>query len=310
MEFKIKYLTSYASLLNQYFLNLNFREVVSDVVSTGDTRGLMILLITCMVIKPQEFIPANIESISGDLFERAVEYMQSDEFEDIYKRISQIDTIPKLSFQQMRQIKTEYMDVFCRPEILSQLTNSARIMASWLDAILEFTVLKHEALILTVKKQNILQKIKNISIEWPRKKQFIERAYKILLFTKRVKLEINITMFYLKKNNLYDFMDKSKMEHNKVYLKIKEIENRENMIAQKKKEIEQINQNDQAFGSPDPGRIEGLINEINNEARHTAESQQQTEINEELPSAGTQTEVHQPQWQEHQQEEQEEQEHV
>jgi hypothetical protein len=71
-------------------------------------------------------------------------------------------------------------------------------MASWLDAILEFTVLKHEALILTVKKQNILQKIKNISIEWPKKKQFIERAYKILLFTKRVKPEINLTMQYLK----------------------------------------------------------------------------------------------------------------
>ena len=117
----------------------------------------------------------------------------------------------------MRIIKTEYIDRFCTPNTLSDLTNSARLLASWLDAILEFTVLKHEALILTVKKQNILTKIKSISIEWPKRKQFIERAYKILLFTKRVRPEINLTLQYLRENNLYDFMGKDKMENNKVY---------------------------------------------------------------------------------------------
>lgn len=46
MEFKVKYLTSYAALLRQYFVNLNFTEIVNDVVNGGDTRGLVILLIT------------------------------------------------------------------------------------------------------------------------------------------------------------------------------------------------------------------------------------------------------------------------
>lgn len=86
---------------------------------------------------------------------------------------------------------------------------------------------------MTVKKKNSL-----INSEWPMKKQFIERAYKILLFTKRVKPEINITMLYLKNNNLYDFMDKDKMDENKVYIKIKEIEQKENMLLEQKRKIE------------------------------------------------------------------------
>lgn len=285
MEFKVKYLTSYATLLNQYFINLNFREVVHDIVSSGDTRGLIIILITWMVVKPGEFIPASPEEISSELLEKSVAYMQSEEYEEIYKKISEIDTIPKLSFQQMKIIKTEYMDRFWRSDSLNGLTNSARIMASWLDAILEFTVLKHEALILSVKKQNILQKIKHISIEWPRKKQFIERAYKILLFTKRVKPEINITLWYLKKSNLYDFMDKSKMDTNKVYLKIKDIENREAQLAQRKREIEAC----QSCGhntqiASDPNRFVELVSALNGNNDESMSTSQgvQTESNAEI----------------------------
>lgn len=89
-----------------------------------------------------------------------------------------------------------------------------------------------------------MKKIKDISVEWPKRKQFIERAYKILLFTKRVKPEINLTMHYLRENKLYDFMDKSKMENNKVYLKIKEIEKREQKLLQDKEAL-QNSQNQQ-----------------------------------------------------------------
>ena len=227
MEFKIKYLSSYAGLLQQYFVNINCSEVVNDIVNSGDERALIVILITWMIVNPDKFIPQSPNDISPELLVEACNYMKTRDFEVIYRWISQIDTIPKLNFQQMKTIKTDYIDRFLVPDTLSQLTNSARIMASWLDAVLEFTVLKHEALILTVKKQNVIQKIKNVSLLWPKKKDFIERAYKILLFTKRVRPEINLTMMYLKKNNLYDFMNKVDIDKNKVYLRIKELEKRE-----------------------------------------------------------------------------------
>ena len=168
MEFKIKYLSSYAGLLQQYFVNINCSEVVNDIVNSRDERALIVILITWMIVNPDKFIPQSPTDITPELLVEAWNYMKTDEFEMIYRRISQIDTIPKLNFQQMKVIKTDYIDRFLIHDTLSQLTNSARIMASWLDAVLEFTVLKHEALILTVKKQNVIQKIKNVSLLWPK----------------------------------------------------------------------------------------------------------------------------------------------
>jgi hypothetical protein len=65
-----------------------------------------------MVIKPEMFIPDSVDDISSELLEQAVNYMKTEEFGEIYKKISRIDTIPKLSFQQMRIIKTDYVDRF------------------------------------------------------------------------------------------------------------------------------------------------------------------------------------------------------
>lgn len=50
--------------------------------------------------------------------------------------------------------------------------------------MLEYTVLKHEVVVLRVKNKQVLQKIQQVSQMWPRKKEFIEGAYKILLFSK------------------------------------------------------------------------------------------------------------------------------
>lgn len=45
-------------------------------------------------------------------------------------------------------------------------------------------MLKHEVVVLRVKNKQVLQKIQQVSQMWPRKKEFIEGAYKILLFSK------------------------------------------------------------------------------------------------------------------------------
>ena len=50
--------------------------------------------------------------------------------------------------------------------------------------LLEFTILKHEVIVLRLKNNKVLEKIRSISRLWPKKKVFIEGAYKILLFTK------------------------------------------------------------------------------------------------------------------------------
>jgi hypothetical protein len=58
------------------------------------------------------------------------------------------------------------------------------LLVSWLDGIFEFTILKHEVVVLRIKKDRVVKAIEKVSSEWPKKKQFIEGAYKLILFHK------------------------------------------------------------------------------------------------------------------------------
>lgn len=73
--------------------------------------------------------------------------------------------------------------------------------------MLEYTVLKHEVVYLSAKKDQIGAKIYEISLKWPKKKTFIESAYKLLLFTKRSKPEIRLVWNLIIEHNLQWFFD-------------------------------------------------------------------------------------------------------
>ena len=111
-----------------------------------------------------------------------------------------MDSIPEVSLAQMKVIKSDMMDKVITPTLADELGNAARLLSSWLDGILEFTILKHEVIVLRLKSNKVLEKIRNISRLWPKKKIFIEGAYKILLFTKNQRRQINHTMKALKEH--------------------------------------------------------------------------------------------------------------
>ena len=123
-----------------------------------------------------------------------------------------MDSIPEVSLAQMKIIKTEMMDNVLTPTLSDELGNAARLLSSWLDGILEFTILKHEVVVLRLKNNKVLEKIRSISRLWPKKKVFIEGAYKILLFTKNQRRQITHSMMLLKESSerqeaSYAFMD-------------------------------------------------------------------------------------------------------
>ena len=84
----------------------------------------------------------------------------------------------------MKMIKGEFMEKIITQEVTDSLGNAARLLSSWIDGALEYTILKHEVIVLRLKNNKVLAKIKEISAKWPKKKEFIEGAYKLLLFTK------------------------------------------------------------------------------------------------------------------------------
>lgn len=114
----------------------------------------------------------------------ALEYTLTATFKDMFTQMCQMDTIPDISLCQMKSIKSGFMEPLLTQEVMDSLGNAARLLSSWIDGALEYTILKHEVIVLRIKNNKVQHRIKEISTLWPRKKEFIEGAYKILIFTK------------------------------------------------------------------------------------------------------------------------------
>ena len=56
LEFKLKYLVSYATLMQNYFAHMNFEDIVGELISLEDDRGRKLLLIASMIVGPQETV--------------------------------------------------------------------------------------------------------------------------------------------------------------------------------------------------------------------------------------------------------------
>ncbi len=57
---------------------------------------------------------------------------------------------------------------------------------TWIDAAVEYTILKHEVRLIRLQYANVLKAMQSVSAKWPKKKRFIQGAYKLLLFSKSV----------------------------------------------------------------------------------------------------------------------------
>ena len=69
-------------------------------------------------------------------------------FRQLFTNLCQMDTIPDVTLGQMKSVKADFMERILTSEALDSLGNAARLLASWLDGALEYTVLKHEVIVL------------------------------------------------------------------------------------------------------------------------------------------------------------------
>ncbi len=52
LEFKLKYLVSYAQLMHNYFIHMNWTEMVTELLATSDVRARKLMLIVASVVGP------------------------------------------------------------------------------------------------------------------------------------------------------------------------------------------------------------------------------------------------------------------
>jgi hypothetical protein len=64
-----------------------------------------------------------------------------------------MENIPDITLSQIKLIKNEFIDVLIstNQENILRLGNAGRLLSSWIDGILEYTILKHEVVVLRLK---------------------------------------------------------------------------------------------------------------------------------------------------------------
>ena len=157
------------------------------------------MVICANVVGPNETqFPVTIGEMDETIYTFTESFLASESFREKFSHICQMESMPEVSLQQMKTIKSSLMDNLITPSFAEELGDAARLLCSWLDGILEFTILKHEVIVLRLKNQKVLEQIKAVSKLWPKRKEFIEGAYKILLFTKNQRKQVNHAIVCLK----------------------------------------------------------------------------------------------------------------
>lgn len=196
LEFKMKYLVSYAQLMRNYFVNMVFSDISQELKNVDEAPenadlenlGAKLILIVHLIVLPNKLDPSpeTVAQITADHLKEAMEAVQTPEFQEKFRGMCQMDVIPDVTLNQIKIVKGNLIDplLTARPEFVQRLGNAGRLLNSWIDGVLEYTILKHEVVVLRLKSKRVVEQIQTVSQVWPKKKAFIEGAYKLLLFSK------------------------------------------------------------------------------------------------------------------------------
>lgn len=185
-EFKLEYLFNYRNLLTLYNANTNILVLIKsqllqqNAVEDADFIRLLNLLF--------EFISFNEaqELLLNNQYTELIDHLSLQEMMNMYL----------VRFQQMINVETfheknesqliGFRDGFNTLNKLNieSISEAARLIYALLQGLIEFELLKYDVRSLMTKKKELVRKIQVTTNEWPKKKKFFERAYKLLLYSK------------------------------------------------------------------------------------------------------------------------------
>jgi hypothetical protein len=82
MEFKVKYLCSYAALMRNYFVHMNMDEIATELETKNSNQALMIIIIACKFVEPTLDIPDQVEACNEEHMQLALQYMKTESFKE------------------------------------------------------------------------------------------------------------------------------------------------------------------------------------------------------------------------------------
>ena len=181
-EFKMKFLMNYRNLLSAYHSNANIlliaKSLVPDINQLQIKELLMLLFSFC---EQNEAYMATLTNNPAELDE----ILMKDETY-LNFRTKMLDYLEISTYNKTQETLELYKTNFgtLNKEALENISESAKLIYSFLQGLIEYQNLKLEILDLRFKIENLISRIQEETQTWPKKKRFFEKAYKFLLFSK------------------------------------------------------------------------------------------------------------------------------
>jgi hypothetical protein len=184
-EFKVEYLFNYRNLLTLYNNNTNVISLIKTQLDESSTNEDFTKLLNHF-FDFLSFDEAQEMLINEDLEELKTYLNLPENMEQYTKKFQDMINLENFHEKCENQL-TKFRDSFnnnINKFQIECISESARLIYALLQGLVEFEILKHDIRHLNEKKKNLIIKIQNTTNEWPKKKKFFERAYKLLLYSK------------------------------------------------------------------------------------------------------------------------------
>ena len=260
-EFKLEYLINYRNLIMLYNLNTNIIEQIencTDYISNDDIYKIILIFLGI-------FVGNNLMNIitdeSVDIDSKRLVLLESFKTEEIiedYKAriniILDINNASETENMLFYGLNATFVEI--DRESVENVNESCRIIYAFLQGLIEFQNLKKDVNNLKFKIDSLFKKIQFETEQWPKRKQFFENAYKILLYSKTSTIKSNyigkLFNFYSIRSLMNEFKEES-------YALMVELRNN---MEEKKGEIIQRLNNESNSESHNISNILSEINEI------------------------------------------------
>lgn len=183
-EFKVEYLINYRNLLSIYHSSTNILSIISELFADNTQEEELIRLLKLY------FEYFMIDELKPILEEKRVDdfkdYINTQENADFYKskftHLIQIESFHWFGEGKILEFKQIFNTI--NKHIIEDISEHAKLIYSLLQGLIEYEILKHDIKQLRIRQKALISKIQYITNEWPKKKKFFERAYRLMLYSK------------------------------------------------------------------------------------------------------------------------------
>lgn len=210
-EFKMKYMLDYRSLLSQYNNTANILNILHCLYLDFDDEEIEKLTFFFLKFLNFDDVFENSFNKESILLYLSKETTYNNVFKPKMNQLLNIEDFLDFDLIILEQYREDFNCL--NKELLESLNESAKLVYSFLQGLIELQILKFEVKDLRFKIEDLILRIQLQTKQWQKKKNFFEKSYKLILFTKTNDFNIlniiNVFEANKIKHPLIDFNDEA-----------------------------------------------------------------------------------------------------